>query len=253
MISLASWNIRGLNRTPKQEEIIDVVSRNRLCMCDVLESHVNIKKLADICNKVFSNWRWTSNNSACESGNRIILGWNPGIIDVMEGSLEGSGCSVKDGPWVMLDDFNAPLYVADSSVGSSNITISMREFKECVDKLRMSDVNRMGMRFTWNQKPNAPDGLLRKIDRVMTNDSFIHKYASPYAVFQPYRISHHCPAVLKIPTNCKYRPRPFMFSNFITFNDEFQATMFQGWRQHMNGCSMFKVIKKTKNDEALNA
>nr|GEW20103.1 hypothetical protein [Tanacetum cinerariifolium] len=67
-------------------------------------------------------------------------------------------------PWVIMDDFNASLCLEDSSTGSSRITISMREFKECVDSIEVIDVNQTGMRFTWNQKPNAESAILSGAD-----------------------------------------------------------------------------------------
>ncbi|GKB87739.1 reverse transcriptase domain, reverse transcriptase zinc-binding domain protein [Tanacetum coccineum] len=45
-------------------------------------------------------------------------------------------------------------------------------FKECVDDIEVSDVNRAGLKFTWDQKSKGEDGLLKKIDRVMANLEF---------------------------------------------------------------------------------
>ncbi|GJY23686.1 uncharacterized protein Tco_0397344 [Tanacetum coccineum] len=144
--------------------------------------------------KVFRNWQWTSNGSSCEKGTRIILGWDPNIMNLMVVNQEEQvlHCMVTSvindmqffvsfvyanndyiqrrllwkylnthkrfvgvHPWVIMGDFNASLCLEDSSTGSSRITISMREFKECVDSIEVIDVNQTGMRFTWNQKPNA--------------------------------------------------------------------------------------------------
>ncbi|GJS22320.1 protein LAZ1 [Tanacetum coccineum] len=40
MFSIASWNIWGLNQTPKQSEVIQVVNENNLSVCGILKSHV---------------------------------------------------------------------------------------------------------------------------------------------------------------------------------------------------------------------
>ncbi|XP_071700023.1 uncharacterized protein [Rutidosis leptorrhynchoides] len=97
----------------------------------------------------------------------------------------------------------------------------MREFKECLDGLHMTDVNHSGLHFTWNQWPSSPTGLLKKIDRVMANDAFIESYTNAYAIFQPYRILDHTPAVLKIPCDIASKPKPFKFSNYIVNHVEF--------------------------------
>ncbi|PWA40330.1 RNA-directed DNA polymerase, eukaryota, Reverse transcriptase zinc-binding domain protein [Artemisia annua] len=76
----------------------------------------------------------------------------------------------------------------------------MREFKECVDANELIDINRSGLQFTWTQKPRGLDGTLKKIDRIMANLGFLDTFAGAHAVFQPYRVSDHSPAILHIPT-----------------------------------------------------
>ena len=83
MVSMASWNVRGLNRPLKQKEVRQVVKDNKLSLCAILESHVDVAQLFSICKSVFKNWDWTSNGSHCNKGTRIILGWDPSILDVM--------------------------------------------------------------------------------------------------------------------------------------------------------------------------
>ncbi|PWA44473.1 RNA-directed DNA polymerase, eukaryota, Reverse transcriptase zinc-binding domain protein [Artemisia annua] len=168
MISVASWNIKGLNRVPKQSEVREVMNRNQLCICAILESHVTIGKLSRICNKVFRNWQWTSNGSSCEGGAHIILGWDPDVINLMVITHEEQvlHCMAKSlitnmqffvsfiyvdndyirrrilwknlllhkwfvgvHPWVIMGDFNASLCIEDSSIGSSRFTIAMSELR----------------------------------------------------------------------------------------------------------------------------
>ncbi|GKA65044.1 putative reverse transcriptase domain, reverse transcriptase zinc-binding domain protein, partial [Tanacetum coccineum] len=49
------------------------------------------------------------------------------------------------------------------------------------------------------QKPKGKDGILKKLDRVLTNLEFNDLFQGAHAIFQPYRIFDHAPAVLKIP------------------------------------------------------
>ncbi|XP_071687419.1 uncharacterized protein [Rutidosis leptorrhynchoides] len=255
MISLTSWNIKGLNRTPKQNEVVEVVSGNKLCICAILESHVSISKLNSICGVVFPSWNWTSNNSVCSRGTRIIIGWDPGIVNLMVIALSDQAihCKVRtsngfvgDSPGVVMGDFNASLNVGDASGGPAKSTIAMHEFKECMDNLCMSDVNYSGLQITWNQRPNADTGILKKIDRILTNDRFIDIYTDAFEIFQPYRISDHAPAVLKIPIVHVSKPKPFKFSNFVTEQNDFLDTVAAGWNVDVHGYSMFKVVKKLR-------
>ncbi|GKA11339.1 hypothetical protein Tco_0690772 [Tanacetum coccineum] len=61
--------VLGLNRTPKQSEVRQVVSENQLSVCAILESHVDLTSLSRVYSKVLCAWEWTSNASLCTKGN----------------------------------------------------------------------------------------------------------------------------------------------------------------------------------------
>nr|GEW93623.1 hypothetical protein [Tanacetum cinerariifolium] len=106
-------------------------------------------------------------------------------------------------PWCLLGDFNAPLFVEDTSMRSSSLGVTMREFKECVENMEVMDVQRTGLQYTWNQKLKGKDGILRKLDWVLANLKFLDVFMGAHAVFKPYRISDHSPVVLSIPSVVK--------------------------------------------------
>ncbi|XP_071708111.1 uncharacterized protein [Rutidosis leptorrhynchoides] len=117
--------------------------------------------------------------------------------------------------WAILGDFNVSLEVDESSSGSSKVTLAMREFKDCIEGIRMTDINRSGFQFTWNQRPNARTGILKNIDRVMVNDAFLNDFSNAFALLEPYRISDH-------------------------------YTIHKGWMVEVQGCHMFRVVNKLK-------
>ncbi|GKE06451.1 hypothetical protein Tco_1398469 [Tanacetum coccineum] len=57
----ASWNIRGLNFSPKHSEVRQMIYDYKLSMCAILESHAKDSNLVKICSSVFKHWDWTSN------------------------------------------------------------------------------------------------------------------------------------------------------------------------------------------------
>ncbi|GKC53275.1 RNA-directed DNA polymerase, eukaryota, reverse transcriptase zinc-binding domain protein, partial [Tanacetum coccineum] len=154
---------------------------------------------------------------------------------------------VRNRPWCLLGDFNAALFLADSTTGSSRRDIAMREFKECVDEIKVMDIPCSGLQFTWNQKPKGFDGLLKKIDRVLGNMQFSDSFVGAHAVFQPYQTSDHSPAVIKIPTIGKCNPKPFKFSNILTQHSRFKEVVNEGWAFDVSGFCMFRLVKKLKN------
>nr|GEY11591.1 hypothetical protein [Tanacetum cinerariifolium] len=103
-----------------------------------------------------------------------------------------------------------------------------------------------GLHFTWNQKPKGGGGVLKKLDRIMGNINFIDTFPGAYAIFHPYRISDHLPAVLKLPTLTSPKPKPFKFFNFLAFKTRFIEVMESHWNTQIDGHNMFKVVSKMK-------
>ncbi|GJY88640.1 sodium/hydrogen exchanger 6 [Tanacetum coccineum] len=208
----------------------------------------------------YKGWKWTSNGNLCPKGTRIILGWNDDIVDVMImaqtnqvihlqvniqvgnkalfysiiyaddyyvsrrvlwHNLVGHASLMHDKPWVLLGDFNAALYLEDHSCGDYQPDIAMREFKECVQRMQVMDVNATSLHFTWNQKPKGSNGILKKIDRIMCNHHFLVDFPGSFAIFQPYRIFDHSP-------EC------------------FRDVVSTGWNLNIHGCAMYRIIKRLK-------
>ncbi|GKA66743.1 putative RNA-directed DNA polymerase, partial [Tanacetum coccineum] len=199
---------QGLNLSPKQSEVRHVIHKNNLSLFVVLESYVASSRLERLCAIVFRHWNWTSNGNWCSKGTHIILGWNSNLADVTVIDQMDQAMHVR--VWIKMDknelfcslcilgDFNAALYLEDSTAGSSRFDISIREFKECVEEIEVMDVVRMGLQFTWNQKPKGNDGILKKINHIMTNlwklgihDTFLGAHAIfkfPIRIQDPSRI-----------------------------------------------------------------
>ncbi|PWA50620.1 RNA-directed DNA polymerase, eukaryota, Reverse transcriptase zinc-binding domain protein [Artemisia annua] len=243
------------------------------------------QRLEGLCKKVFRNWEWTSNGNLCLKGPRIIVGWNQDDVDLTVVAMDDQVihtcirfkidkkelfCSfiyahnrythrrplwrnlvlhkhyVRNRPWCLLGDFNSALNLEDRVEGSSVIDIAMREFKDCVEEIEVFDINRSGLQFTWNQKPRGTDGKLKKIDRIMTNLACTDGFVGAHAIFQPYRISDHSPAILTIPTSYKFTPRPFKFYNILVQNSQFKRTVKESWDMDVSGFHMYKVVSKLK-------
>nr|GFA04032.1 hypothetical protein [Tanacetum cinerariifolium] len=150
---------------------------------------------------------------------------------------------VRNRPWCLLGDFNAALDLVNHSAGSSNIDISMMEFKDCVEEIKVLDVNLSGLNFTWNQKTNRADRVLKKIDRIMANLEFQDIFIGAHAIFQPYRISNHSLAVLKIPRSTTVIPKPFKFSNILIYNVRFNDVVKDEWDLPISGFYMIQEVK----------
>ncbi|GJS06220.1 hypothetical protein Tco_0363016 [Tanacetum coccineum] len=108
-------------------------------------------------------------------------------------------------------DFNATLFLDDMAAGSSSIDIAMREFKQCVDEIKVSDLQQSGA----------------------------------HAIFQPYRMSDHAPAVLNIPWTIMKKPRPFKFSNILVSNARFKEVVSNCWN---TPCNIHENVKNIRHE-----
>ncbi|GKA95055.1 sodium/hydrogen exchanger 6 [Tanacetum coccineum] len=198
MFSVASWNIRGLNRSPKQKEVRQVVNENNLSVCAILESHVDVVVVYDTCKKVCSRWKWTSNGNLCSKGSRIILGWNDDLVDVMImaqtnqvmhvqvnmcanhktffcsfvyadnyyidhrvlwSNLVGHVGLMRNRPWVLLGDFNAAFNLEDLSSGGYEPNAAMRELKECIQEKQSLPMGAISGRLFYYDFPIKLDSI----------------------------------------------------------------------------------------------
>ncbi|GKB07442.1 hypothetical protein Tco_0835726 [Tanacetum coccineum] len=148
----------------------------------------------------------------------IILGWNPDVVNVVVILFNAQVMHTcvyfkadKKRSWCLLRDFNVSLSANEKSSGSPYIDIGMRDFQECVEAIEVSDVNSLGLRFTWNQKPKD-----------------------------------HSPNVLRIPIEAITKPHPFKFCNIVVHNTRFKDIVTQGWQNCVSGFWMFKVVKRLK-------
>nr|GEX76525.1 hypothetical protein [Tanacetum cinerariifolium] len=157
-----------------------VIHDNKLSVCAILESHVATRNLERLCKHVFKNWNWISNAMTCLKGTRIIVGWNQNDVDVADIHQEPQVIHTRI--WIKADrkEFFALLF--------------MRLTNTSIDGLCGMD---------YNQKPKGKDGILRKLDRILANLKFFDVFMGAHAVFKPYTISDHSPAVLSIPSLVK--------------------------------------------------
>ncbi|GKD72611.1 aspartic peptidase [Tanacetum coccineum] len=69
---------------------------------------------------------------------------------------------VRGFPWVLMGDFNVALNLEDYYSASSSLNYAMYEFKDCVLKIEVMDINSTGLHYTWNQKPKG-GGVVSKM------------------------------------------------------------------------------------------
>ncbi|GJU84545.1 hypothetical protein Tco_1292091 [Tanacetum coccineum] len=64
--------------------------------------------------------------------------------------------------------------------------------------------------------------------------------------FLPYLTSDHCSTALIFPKAIQAKKRAFKFPNFVADKEEFLPLVKLLWEENVDGCQMFKTIKKLK-------
>ncbi|GJR56859.1 RNA-directed DNA polymerase, eukaryota, reverse transcriptase zinc-binding domain protein [Tanacetum coccineum] len=223
--------IKGMSTEFKQKELRKYIVEEKLQMLAILETHLKTKNIAKIANSMFGSWNWLSNVDqsptsykikfyasivyASNNGNKIRELWT---------SLQMNMRIVAIHPWVIMGDFNVTLKPEEHSNGGSGSNIDMQEFSDLVNAVEVDDLCSSGFYFTWTKSLKNPNNsTLKKLDKILVNDSFITKYSRAHSVFLPYLIPDHSPGVLIFPEVAK------------------------GWDINIHGCHMFKVVKKLRN------
>ena len=83
MINIASWNVKGICDTLRQDEVKSVIRINNIVMCGILETQLRKKFVNNVCNEVFGGWSWVSNSVDSPKRCRIVVGWDPNVIKAL--------------------------------------------------------------------------------------------------------------------------------------------------------------------------
>ncbi|GKB90626.1 RNA-directed DNA polymerase, eukaryota, reverse transcriptase zinc-binding domain protein [Tanacetum coccineum] len=159
---------------------------------------------------------------------------------------------VNGNPWCIAGDLNVTLHLNEHSCGSSIMSTNMLDFQECLNNIKVEDICRSGLHFTWTknlQKTKAGNmtEILKKLNRVMSNEAFINKFPNAHAKFLPYLISDHTPSILCIPTTFRKKRKAFRFSNFLTDKQELLPIVSEKWMINIHGYYIYQVVQKLKS------
>ncbi|XP_028549034.1 uncharacterized protein LOC114579204 [Dendrobium catenatum] len=102
-------------------------------------------------------------------------------------------------PWAILGDFNCCREMGEKEGGSSLTANKMGDFNNMIFNVGIHDLSSVGHFYTWhNQQTQNPIHI--KLDRVLVNDLWLHKYPSSFYKVEDPDCSDHSPLIL-IQTN----------------------------------------------------
>lgn len=133
---------------------------------------------------------------------------------------------ISSKPWIIFGDFNETLDMEEHSRldDAPRVKAGMRDFQEAINYYSLVDMMAHGPLYTWcNKREN--DLIMKKLDRVLVNDHWNHKFPQSYNVFEAVGCSDHlrCRINLNLEAGTVVRGnKPFKFVNVLTEMEEFK-------------------------------
>ncbi|KAF9663126.1 hypothetical protein SADUNF_Sadunf17G0006000 [Salix dunnii] len=255
-----SWNIRGLNTSQSQYQVLQWINKNNLDVLGLLETRIKEPNLAAVqANFLPSRWEAISNisyNPIC----RIILGWNsqkfkvqlvhasaqwitcsirsPNNVEVLKITIVYASNSYKERtvlwhylldssvsyaaiPWAIMGDFNATLRPGDCCGGSNNWGSHHNDFSNCILQASLQQIPYSGLRLSWHNGQSGSGSIMKKLDWIFGNLPLMIKWPETKAKFLPRGASDHSAMVLSLGAK-KPRAKPsFKFLNQWSKHDDF--------------------------------
>ncbi|XP_057790081.1 uncharacterized protein LOC131006954 [Salvia miltiorrhiza] len=283
MISALSYNIIGLGSSTKENDIREMVRKEKIDFCFIqetkAENHSKIEKLslwgvdcsemAVRCAKgrsggILSTWnkdRFAASSSWDIPGAVIVNGiWKSGnLLCCFVNVYAPIDCSDKVSLWetlkevvaqnkekclVLAGDFNSVRKEDErAGRGGSYGRKDMRRFDEFIRESMLVEIPTPGRKFTWYQ---ASRGCKSRLDRILVHDQWLRYWPATAAKCLPRTIFDHCPIIFST-KKVDWGPRPFRFINAWMSHPDFKQLIQSSWNEkEINGWSYFVFKEKLK-------
>ncbi|KAL0347780.1 UNVERIFIED_CONTAM: hypothetical protein Scaly_1794000 [Sesamum calycinum] len=277
------WNVRGFNRPLKHNGVAHLIKNNQLCLLGILETKLATSAIARIINRTFPGWCQT-NNFDVITGGRILIIWNPAIIDLVPEDISPQvvHCRAKNKssqlsfyisftyglytvvhrrsmwekllelgqpmnmPWLILGDFNCVKSPTEKQLGVTPTWYELKDFADCCLSLGLNDAPTTGCYFTWYSNSES-NPVWCKLDRVLFNNEWLEAGLRCNVHFSPPGcLSDHSPGIVSILDPPASQPKPFRFFNMWADHQDFIATVENGWNLNVDGTAQFCLCRKLK-------
>lgn len=161
---------------------------------------------------------------------------------------------IRGKPWLIFGDFNETLDIEEHSHADVHpaVTSGMKDFQDTMSYCSITDMLSHGPLYTWCNK-REHDLILKKLDRVLVNDVWLHDFPQSYTFFEAGGCSDHLRGIINLhggeedKTKCR---RPFKFVNVIAEMEEFKPLIDNYWKEtepiFLSTSTLFRFNKKLK-------
>ncbi|XP_063935557.1 uncharacterized protein LOC135147075 [Daucus carota subsp. sativus] len=280
-MNLAAWNVRGLNKKPHQDEVVNFINSNGLSLCGFLETKVKSHNSLSISKRIKKGWKWIFNNDYHYNG-RIWVGWDPNFWDIVVVDCNAQWitckCTFKEKnvsflssfvyaynnacdriplwnyflsasstilPWIVLGDFNCIVDLLEVDGGREHWTPEMETFRECLLDSRLSTLSTVGHRFTWCNN-RGDTRVYKRLDRALVNSSWLLTHPNSQCHVLNRGIMDHCPLKIHAPMEIDKVHKNFQFFNYMFQLDGFKDAVLTAWSQPLFGDPLAVLGRKLK-------
>ncbi|KAL0294793.1 UNVERIFIED_CONTAM: hypothetical protein Sangu_3210900 [Sesamum angustifolium] len=201
--------------------VAHLIKNNRLCLLGILETKLATSAIARIINRTFPGWCQT-NNFDVITGGRILIIWNPAIIDLVPEDISPQRSMWEkllelgqpmNMPWLILGDFNCVKSSTEKQLGATPTWYELKDFADSCLSLGLNDAPTTGCYFTWYSNSES-NPVWSKLDRVLFNNEWLEAGLRCNAYFSPPGcLSDHSPSIVSILDPPVSHPKPFRFFN----------------------------------------
>ncbi|KAL9232349.1 hypothetical protein vseg_007472 [Gypsophila vaccaria] len=280
MDNIGFWNVKGMNRLTKQNEINFFLHNKDIGLIGLIETKINNKAFQKA-QLSFYNW-CISTNSGYHKGGRIWIVWKPQVYRVqfleysaqhihmkvesiqrsqsfyftvvyafngiqdrvpLWGHLRRISSSVS-GPWAIGGDFNCIMSV-NEKVGGNVTTEGSDQFRNCIGDCSVIDLHSTSAYYTWNNKQSAGERIHCKLDRFLVNKEWSTHYPDSYAHFLTEGLSDHSPCLVQFSQPPQHK-RSFKYYNMWGKSESFDPIVRSEWDKEVYGVPMYQIVTKLK-------
>lgn len=146
-------------------------------------------------------------------------------------------------PWCVMGDFNVFLNDFESNRPMPRRRTHIDEFRNCISNIGVTDLRYQGHVFTWWDSGTV-DPVMRKLDRIFVNESWLHQFDLSIAEFLPHGLSDHNPAVVRMGVAINRIKKPFQLFAHLLENDNFIPCVQHAWATQVSGDPWFQLTTK---------
>ncbi|XP_011078513.1 uncharacterized protein LOC105162219 [Sesamum indicum] len=131
---------------------------------------------------------------------------------------------------------------------SGDIRMAMEEYNTCIQNTGLLPLPMQGEWYTWHNYNTSPRNLWKRLDRILTNDTWVLRFPTLFYSCLTPRTSDHSPMVI---AGDSYRQcgGMFWFDNYLTLSPAFIPSVQRIWQHKIVVTRKLKALKSVFSEQ----